>query len=42
LSAAFADKKQPKQVGKMPEIRKKIQLRNGDDIFWIFFIKISA
>jgi len=32
FSVVFADKKQPKQVRKMPEIRK-IYLRSGDNIF---------
>ena len=38
LSVVSEGKKQPKQLRKTPEIRKKFQLRSGDDIF----LKFSA
>jgi len=40
LCVVYAGKKQPKQVVKMAEIRKKVSLRCDDDIFMTNFDKI--
>jgi len=40
FSVVFAGKKEPELVGKMPEIRKKRQLKGGDNVFLKNFGKI--
>jgi len=42
LSGVSADKKQPKQVGKMPEIRKNFNFQLMTSFSWKILRKISV